>query len=436
MTYLASISLIQDVTSRYGNTQNANTLVSILILVKLVPNVLFLPIGGILADSYDRRRIQVILNLCNSSVVVVFLWSLANESIFLNLVANFLIETANGLYIPSNEAMLPQLFRGDGKHGEDNLKKANVLYGLSWSLMAAIGASLGGIFVAAFGMNGCFVIDSMTYLISAVILQFGVQGNYNASISPINEEQSDDLSSSKSDEKLSLLELQSENGSENATIDDPKDLNGASTGGLVFFVQGLKFLFVQKPLLGACALLKGSSSLIYGAVDVLNVSFSARGSELDPSRTSLKLGSLFACVGVGCVLGSIITDALSDLSRPRMIARLCVASFACLSVAMFWMAATPDIFESLCLSTVVRAIGSAIVWINSSLLIQKYTPQALLGRVSSFDSGAALLAEALSALGGGMLMDQIGLSAEELSVILGGIGLCFFFIWSPLASRF
>jgi len=437
MTYLASISLIQDVTSRDGDTQNANTLVSILILVKLVPNVLFLPIDGILADSYDRRRIQVILNLCNSSVVVVFLWSLAKESIFLNLVANFLIETTNGLYIPSNEAMLPQLFGGDGKHEEDNLKKANVLYGLSWSLMAAIGASLGGIFVAAFGMDGCFVIDSMTYLISAVILQFGVQGKYNASVSPINNEvESDDSSTSTSDEKLSLLEGQSEIGGENATIDDPKDLNGASDGGLVFFVQGLKFLFVENPLLGACALLKGSSSLIYGAVDVLNVSFSERGSELDPSRTSLKLGSLFACVGVGCILGSIITDALSDLSRPRMIARLCVASFACLSVAMFWMAATPDNFESLCLSTVVRAIGSAVIWINSSLLIQKYTPQALLGRVSSFDSGAALLAEALSALGGGMLMDQIGLSAEELSVVLGGISLCCFFIWSPLAFRF
>merc|ERR1712014_65671 len=166
----------------------------------------------------------------------------------------------------------------------------------------------------------------MTYSISAVILQFGVQGKYNASVSPINNEEFDDRFSGTSDEKLSLLEGQSENGGENATIDDPKDLNSASDGGLAFFVQGLKFLFVQKPLLGACALLKGSSSLIYGAVDVLNVSFSARGSELDPSRTSLKLGSLFACVWVGCVLGSIITDALSDLSRPRMIARLCVAS--------------------------------------------------------------------------------------------------------------
>jgi dTMP kinase len=63
LTYLASISLIEEVTTRDGNNQNTNTLISILILVKLLPNVFFLPIGGILADSYDRRRIQIALDL-------------------------------------------------------------------------------------------------------------------------------------------------------------------------------------------------------------------------------------------------------------------------------------------------------------------------------------------------------------------------------------
>merc|ERR1711976_97089 len=180
---------------------------------------------------------------------------------------------------------------------------------------------------------------------------------------------------------------------------------------------------------GACALLKGSAALAYGAVDVLNVSFSARGAESDSSKTSLKLGVLFGCVGVGCILGSMITDAISDLAFPRRIARLSVGGFGCLFVALFWMAATPDSFLSLCLSTVVRCIGSSIVWIASTLLIQKFTPQNLLGRVSSFDSGVAMFAEALSALAGGMLMDKEDVSAEELSLFLAVIAFCFFFFW-------
>ena len=425
---------------------NTNTLISILILVKILPNVLLIPIGGILADSYDRLKIQVILDLCSACVVVVFLWSLASESIVLCLVANFLIETFNGLYMPSNQAMLPQLFgKGissnddddDDDEGNEELKKATVLYGMSWSLMTAIGSSLGGIFVATFGIKGCFIIDSITYLTSAIILRICVKGNFNASFkgSPIEQE---DVETDDSCENRSLLEEQSGFEKE-ASPSDPnfgtKDLEGAS-GFILLFLRGLRFLFLEEPLVGACTLLKGSAALAYGAVDVLNVTFSERGSESDPSKTSLKLGILFACVGIGCILGSLITDVVSDLSYPRKIARLSLGGFFSIFVALFWMAATPDLFASLCMSTMIRSIGSSIVWIASTLLIQKFTPENLLGRVSSFDTGFALFMEAISALGGGMLMDQKDISPEKLSLFLGFIALLFFFYWSPLAFRF
>merc|ERR1712159_971980 len=223
-------------------------------------------------------------------------------------------------------------------------------------------------------------------------------------------------SSSFMRENILLLEEQNETTERKFATDHiPKDLNDGS-GSWALFLRGLKFLFIEEPLLGICALLKGSAALSWGAVDLLYVSFSAQGSESYPSKTSLKLGILFGCTGIGCILGSVITDAISNLSFPRRIARLCLSGFCFMFVALFWMGATSDIFASLCLSSIFRCIGSSIVWINSTLLIQKFTPQALLGRVSSFDSGAALLAEAISAMGAGMLMDRKGLSAEDLSL--------------------
>lgn len=316
--------------------------------------------------------------------------------------------------------------------------------------MAAVGSALGGVLVAAFGIQGCFVIDSITYLISAAIMYFGVKGNYNASsitrsIDQPVEEKAD--KHNPDDEELSLLEEDCGSQKE-VPLSDPKGYNDGddndlidldhsdSSGGFHLFGRGLKFLFLKKPLVGACALLKGSASLVYGAVDVLNVAFSTRGSESDPSKTSFKLGMLFGCVGVGCIIGSAASDAFSDLSLPRRTARVCMGGFLSMGIGMLWMSAIPDVFTFVCLSTVIRSIGSAVVWINSSLLIQKFTPPGLLGRVSSFDSGVALCAEALSALGGGMLMDQRGLSPEGLTLILGCIALCFFFFWSPLAFRF
>mmetsp|Transcript_24217 Transcript_24217/g.57063 ORF Transcript_24217/g.57063 Transcript_24217/m.57063 type:complete len:543 (+) Transcript_24217:147-1775(+) len=452
LTYLASLTLIQRVTAKKsaGMNQNSNTMVSTLILVKLLPNVILLPIGGVLADSYDRRSIQIILDLLCSCVVVVFLWSLCAESVTLCLIANLLIETASGLYIPSSDAIIPQLVSGNGINSADNdeaLKKANVLHSMSWSLMTAFGSALGGFLVAAFGIQGCFIIDSITYLVSAAIMYFGVQGNYNASSTLKSTDECEVKLNSADDEHLLLLEVHHESMKEdprsNRSVDtdddddssvDPDD--SGEIGGLVLFVNGLKFLFRKEPLVGACALLKGSASLVYGAVDVLNVAFSARGSESDPSKTSVKLGFLFGCVGVGCIIGSAASDAFSDMSLPRRTARVCLGGFLSIGIGMLWMWATPDNFASVCLSTVIRSIGSSVVWINSSLLIQKFTPPELLGRVSSFDSGAALCAEALSALVGAMLMDQKGLSPEGLALILGCIALLFFFVWSPLAFRF
>ena len=201
------------------------------------------------------------------------------------------------------------------------------------------------------------------------------------------------------------------------------------------FVQGLTFAFVEEPLVGAYALLKGSGSIINGAMDVLNVSFSARGSESNPSLTSLKLGFLFGCVGIGCIIGSVITDIFAKLSHPKRIAQLCLVAYCFMSIGCFVMALVPNFFDFICVSVIIRSIGAQMIWINSTLLIQKFTPPGLLGRVNSIDTGVALFGEALSALGGGLLMDKMDVSPEDLSLILAAVSLWFVFFWSPLAFK-
>lgn len=84
--------------------------------------------------------------------------------------------------------MLPML----ANTSPSELQKATTLSSLTWSLMAAIGSSTGGLLVAWFGVKGCFWIDSMTYLISALLLTYGVQGAF----SPTEEEKKHKRSSS------------------------------------------------------------------------------------------------------------------------------------------------------------------------------------------------------------------------------------------------
>lgn len=438
---------------------------SLLLLVKLFPNVIFLPLGGILADTCDRRKIQVAIDLCSSCVVLFFLWSVTRGSIVLCLLANFMIEALAGLYGPSNSAMLPQSVGSKNGPGDDDdedcdeeLKKATALYGMTWSITVAAGSSLGGALVAAFGMNGCFLIDSITYLTSAALLNFGVKGNFNASVATnpdtreekgVGENQkgpafvkSSLFSSSVLNGNTgatnnlrgndgtgeSLMLLQEQNLIKDGQQHHPHGIqaNKGSTG----FVGGLEFAFVQDPSVGATALLKGSGSLVHGACDVLNVAFSSRASDTESNFLSPPI-KLFACVGIGNIIGSFITE-ISVSSRPSHLAGLCLFGYFCMFVGCILMAFYPDVFVCICLSNVIRNIGAALIWINSTLIIQNFTPPSFLGRVNSFDCAVNTLSEAFSALAAGFLLDKQSFSEEELSYVLAGISVWFSFFWSPL----
>jgi MFS family permease len=452
MTYLASISLIQEVTLRSdsgGVEDRVNTLISILILVKLLPNALFMPLGGVLADQYDRRKVQITLDVTCSFLVTLFLTASYLQSIPLLYVANFLQECFSGLYIPSNSAMLPML----ASNSQSELQKATTLSSLTWSLMAAIGSSTGGLLVALFGVQGCFLIDSMTYLISAALLSYRVKGTFLATEEEKKQKQ---RASSILVRRTSTTSCAGNNavGSElmwgnsefHAVIQQEEQqclIDGDDNAAVIavnhqsqwsMFLYGLRFAFVESPMVGCYALLKGTASLAYGATDVLNVSFSARGTEDDPQLTSFKLGALFGCVGIGCIIGSSLCDMLVTLSHPLRIARLCLVGFFLLALGCLTMGLFPDHFVCICLSGVVRSTGSSLIWINSVLLIQKYSPLILLGRVQSIDLASGLLGEAVSAMGGGLLMDNAGVSPEQLSILLACISIGWFLFWSPFLS--
>jgi predicted MFS family arabinose efflux permease len=458
---LASISLIQEI----APPDRVNTMISILILVKLLPNVVFMHLGGVLADTYDRRKIQVVVDATSSVCVLVYMVAIQYRSIPILYAATFCQECLSGLYLPSNSSILPLLTSSGSE-----LKKATTLSGLTWSLMTAIGSAAGGVLVAVFGVKGCFVIDSMTYLVSASLLAFGVRGNFVATeeekqrrrssllvlasgfVPAADDEQppfqrrrsslfaihcptsavnwTDDLFSVEFEADLFSA------GEEAQPVTSPKEaaaVNGTTVptqSQLPMFLEGFRFAFWVSPTVGAYVLLKGAAALTFGASDVLNVAFSDRGSEGDAQQTSLKLGLLFCCLGVGSILGSTLCDVFASFSRPNRTVRLCLVGYLLIATGCLAMGSLPHRFAAICLSSIVRSTGSSLLWICSTLLLQKYTPPPILGRVQSIDLSAALLGEALSALGAGFLMDGVGLTPEGLSVLLAASALGLFVVWN------
>jgi predicted MFS family arabinose efflux permease len=172
-------------------------------------------------------------------------------------------------------------------------------------------------------------------------------------------------------------------------------------------------------------LLKFSAALLYGGIDVLNVSFSERGS--DEGR-SMRLGILFAIPGIGCFVGPIAANRFTNMRKPESIQLACVCALVLTVFGLLMMGIFRQ-FWLIGLFTGIRAMGSAIIWINSSLLLQKFCEPEMFGRLSSIEYALAVLGEAASALGVGILQD-LGWDAEEVCLLLSVLGTFLASIWA------
>lgn len=150
LTYIASIDLIERKLEQSSN-ESSRTAISTLVLVRLLPNVFFAVFGGHLADSLDRRKLLVILDVMSAICGLFFVLAYELQSIFLVYAATFVQQSLGGLYEPSSQAIVPMLVSDDHE-----LKKATTLQGLVWSSMQALGAAASGFIVDILGSRACF----------------------------------------------------------------------------------------------------------------------------------------------------------------------------------------------------------------------------------------------------------------------------------------
>jgi len=195
--------------------------------------------------------------------------------------------------------------------------------------------------------------------------------------------------------------------------------------------EGISYLVSQS--WGAFALLKFFAALIYGAGDVLNVSFSEQG-EGSSDSSSRRLGILFAVVGVGCVLGPIIIEPCTHMDKLSSLERACLISYFLMALGCYglWQF---DEFILICIFSAVRSAGSNIVWVYSSLLLQKLSSASMRGRVFGVDHALSTFSESASALLAGVLQDDAGLSAAQVSLVMAIVAVVTLAMWCVFFSR-
>ncbi|WP_410666594.1 bifunctional MFS transporter/dTMP kinase [Amycolatopsis sp. cmx-4-68] len=147
------------------------------VLTGLAPGLLFAPVGGLLADRFDRRKVMVVADLLRCG----FLLSIAFVSApWWLLVGNFLVGSAASMWIPSKEAAVPNLLRRPDQVETANQLGMVMTYGLAVVTAAGANAILTGINTNFLHVPGedtslriaklVVVITALLYLASAILI--------------------------------------------------------------------------------------------------------------------------------------------------------------------------------------------------------------------------------------------------------------------------
>lgn len=138
-------------------------LVALGLIAKGVPTVLFGLVAGSIVDRFNRQRLMILADILRAilTVMIPFFALRWLPGVFIDV---FLVATASSFFNPAKQSILPNLVPGQ------LLIRANGLISSSEKLMELLGYSAAGVIAFALTWIPLFLIDSATYLVSAVTL--------------------------------------------------------------------------------------------------------------------------------------------------------------------------------------------------------------------------------------------------------------------------
>ena len=354
--FVASASLIAILTQ-------SGFAVGSLFVVRMLAPFFISPIAGVVADRYNRKHTLIVTDLTRAVAAFGFLFVRSADHVWLLYVLTALQLGISGFFFPTRNAILPDIVSSQG------LGAANALGSATWSVMLAVGAAIGGIVSGAWGIYPAFVIDGLTFLLSA------------AFIIPI---------------KLDA---------------NPAPAASDKTMGAAVkeYLDGLRYLGKHTDTL-VVALHKATSALMMGSGSQVAMVVIAKDIFVIGEGGGISLGLMLGMGGIGTGIGPIIARHFTgDQDRPLRYA--IILGYLMGSVGLAIVAPMIQ-FGWVLLGVTLRGIGGGIIWVFSTQLLLQLAPNQVRGRVFSTDYALFTLMSAIgSAVAGGALDASLSISA-------------------------
>ncbi|HKA68035.1 MAG TPA: MFS transporter [Actinomycetes bacterium] len=131
-----------------------------------VPKLIFILLGGVFGDRFERRRILIVTDLVmGASQAVAAVLLLAGTARIWHLIALQLVTgTAAAFFAPASTGVVRDVV------SEPRLQQANALLGMSQHISGLVGPAIAGALVALASPGWAFGIDAITFVVSAIAL--------------------------------------------------------------------------------------------------------------------------------------------------------------------------------------------------------------------------------------------------------------------------
>jgi hypothetical protein len=439
INYVAALQLLLAIAPEDASA----TTTAYFMAVRLLPPMLLAPMTGFVADRFDKRRSLAACNFASAAVVLGFLAIRSGNQLWAMYLLAFLQQSLFAQFDPIRRALVPEVVTSQGE-----LKAATTTDAFAWSLMMMAGAASGGAIAAKFGRTVNFVVDSLTYLLSAaIILRLPPTSSSSSSSSsqdiakaePIKDRGSGSSSyGSSSSSGSNSSGGGGSNGDKQAASRRRSRRGGADVGDgnggggdkcCDTILAGWAYLqgADQGRLLAAC-FIKATAALTWGMAELLEVQFcTLSGVQVRGGDFTTTLGLVYASSGLGCIVGPMTIGALTGTTEGDFRRALTVA-FAVSSVAYLFIALASSLGPVLA-SSFLRACASSVIWIYSTLLVQLLATPEFFGRVFAAEMALFTAFKAGGLLGGGYLIDDLALPARLVAGISVFVSIVVFFVW-------
>jgi MFS family permease len=343
-----------------------------------LPQFFIAPAAGVINDRLSRRRVMLFADWCRAGIVLCMLLARTPNMVWFLYVLLLLETVMWALFEPGRSAVVPVIT------GSKELLVANALSSTTWSFNFMVGFAVGGIVAALFGRSTVFVVNALSFVVSALLIRrMRFEEPHLAQLPPAQA----------------------------------RDLANFTP-----VAEGVRYVAQDRRRLATMLVKCGLGFM--GANWVLLPIF---GERIYPIRVAgldarsagmLGMSLLMGCRGIGALLGPLCGGYWAGRSEPRL-RRGILIGFLLGATGYLLLGASRAAWQA-CAAVAVAHAGGSIIWVFSTTLLQKQTDDRFRGRVFSAEFAFSMLTMSVVNYLAGVLADE-GVAVKMLAFLTGGI---------------